>query len=190
MKNFILSLVIAVSSLLCITSCDKEYPEEVTYSGKNIHGFKLNGEKWVRKTAGFLPTGGCTYISNIEIISCNFSSIREDSDHYPSGSFQFMLSANQDSIVLPARYVFTESNDSILLNYETLGYLDPTKCYCLFYYENEKFESSTYSQVISGELELLRFDTLLVGIFEARLTNGTDTLTLTDGKFDYQLTTE
>ena len=188
MKSIIF-FTIVLSALLCITSCDHDYPEDVTYSGENIHGFKLNGEKWVRKTAVFLPTGGCTYDSTIENISCNLSSIQEDSSNYPSGSFQFMFSANQDSIAFPAHYNFTALNDSIFLNYEKPGYLDPTKCYCLFDYYKEKFKSSTYSQVISGELELLRFDTLLVGTFEAQLTNGTDTITLTDGKFDYQLTT-
>jgi hypothetical protein len=188
MKNIIL-LTIVLSTLLCVTSCDKEYPEEVTYSGENIHGFKLNGEKWVRLTT-FLPSSGCTYISNIENVSCNFSSIREDSTHYPSGSFQFMLSAKRDSVVIPGHYDFTALTNSILLNYETPGFLNPTKCYCLFYYEKEKFESSTYSQVIYGELELLRFDTLLVGTFEVQLNNGIDTITITDGKFDYQLTIE
>gem|GEM_PF-1767516 len=188
MKKLFLA-TIAFSILLFINSCDKDYPEEVTYSGKDIHGFKLNGEKWVRiKT--FLPSSGCTYDSNIEIVSCNFSSIMEDSPHYPSGSFQFMLSVNHDSVVIPTHYDFTASNDSVLLNYESHDYLDPTKCYCLFYYEKEKSESFTYSQVISGELELLRFDSLLVGSFEVILTNGTDTITLTDGKFDYKLTIE
>lgn len=52
-----------------------------------------------------------------------------------------------------------------------------------------QYEQITYSKVISGKLELLRFDTLLVGTFDAQLTNGIDTITLTDGKFDYQLTT-
>ena len=188
MKNIIF-FTIVLATLLCIASCEKDYPEEVTYSGENIHGFKLNGEKWLRQTAIFLPSGGCTYDSNTGIVNCNLSSIQEDSSHYPSGSFQFMFSANQDSITFPAHYGFSALNDSIFLNFETPGYLNPKKCYCLFYYEKEKFESSTYSQVISGELELLRFDTLLVGTFEVRLTNGIDTITITDGKFDYQLTT-
>jgi hypothetical protein len=182
-------LLFFIPLLLFFSSCDYNYPEEVTYSGKNIHGFKLNGEEWV-KLKTFLPSSGCTYASDIEIISCGFSSIREDSSHYPQGVFNLMLYADQNSFVAPVYYSFSELNDSILLNYETSNYLDPTTCYCQFIYEKKQYEETTYSKVVSGELQLLRFDTLLVGTFQIQLSDGTDTITLTDGKFDYQLEIE
>ena len=55
MKNIIF-FTIVLSALQCITSCDHDYPEEITYSGENIHGFKINGEKWVRQNTGFNPS--------------------------------------------------------------------------------------------------------------------------------------
>lgn len=179
-------ILMAITLLISMVSCQFDYPEEVTFIGSNTHGFKLNGEKWVREK-GFPPTSGCTFESKIGIISCNLNSIKEDSINFPSGSFQFILSANPKSTVIPIHYDFSDLNDLIISNYETPNYLDSTKCYCLLYYEKGKFKHSTYSNVISGKLQLLRFDSLLVGTFEAQLSNGIDTIAITDGKFDYKI---
>ena len=185
MKKIVL-LTIIISTLLCVASCEYDYPEKVSYSGRGIHGFKLNGEKWVRKSTGFIPSY-CRYESKIEIIISDFFCVKEGCSDTPLGYVYFLLSANKDSVKIPATYIFSDLNDSILLNYETPDYLDQTKCYCQFIYEKEQYERITYSKVISGNLQLLRFDTLLVGTFDAQLSNGIDTIAITDGKFDYQL---
>lgn len=181
-------ILVAITMLVCMASCDYDYPKEVTYNGKNTHGFKLNGEKWVRKSTGFSPSYS-RYELESEIIIGDFFCMKEGGSDYPLGYVYFLLSTNKESIKIPANYIFCDLNDSIFLNYETPGYLEPTKCYLKFIYEKEQYEQITYSEVISGKMQLLRFDSLFVGTFEAKLTNGTDTITLTDGKFDYKLTT-
>jgi len=42
-----------------------------------------------------------------------------------------------------------------------------------------------YTNVLSGEFRIKRQDTIMSGTFDAVITNGTDTLTITEGKFDY-----
>lgn len=189
MKTIFFNTILLLLLIFTLAGCDKEYPEKVTYEGKNEHGFKLNGEKWVRKK-DFLGASECRYESTSEIIGGDLSCSKEGSSDYPFVYFSFLLNAKKNSVVIPANYNFSELNDSILLNYEKPQQLDPAKCYCRFVYEKEKFKITTYSQVISGKLQLLRFDTLLVGTFEVKISNGTDTMNITDGKFDYKLTTE
>lgn len=184
----ITTILTAISMLICMASCDHNYPEEVTYSGENIHGFKLNDEKWVRKSTGFGPSN-CIYEQEKELIGVNLYSKKENTDDSSEVIMRFIIHKDINYFEAPLRFTFFGINDSIesnLIHYENM---DTTKCYIQFIYEKRQYEQITYSKVISGNLQLLRFDTLLVGTFEAQLTNGTDTITLNDGKFDYQLTT-
>lgn len=133
MKNIIF-FTIVLSTLLCITSCDHDYPEEVTYSGENIHGFKLNGEKWVRKSTGFGPSD-CIYEQEKELIGVNLYSKKENTDDSSKVIMRFIIQKDINYFEAPLKFTFFGINDSIesnLIHYENM---DTTKCYIQFIYE-------------------------------------------------------
>lgn len=187
MKKIITSLT-AISMLICIASCDKDYPEEVTYSGKNIHGFKMNSEKWVTYITGFNHIG-IDYDTLNSLLQFYLISKQEKVARYPNGKLYIQLIIKKEDFNSGKIFPFTGFGDKIWdINYP--NNLDSSLAYCEFSYNNEQSKKSTYSEVISGELKFSRLDSIAVGIFEAKLSNGIDTITITDGKFDYQLTTE
>ena len=133
----------------------------------------------MRKSTGLGPSK-CIYEQEKELIGINLYSLEENTDDSSKVIMRFIIQKDINYFEAPLKFSFWGINDSIessLTHYENM---DTTKCYILFIYEKRQYEQISYTEVISGELELLRFDTLLVGTFEAQLT---------DGKFDYQLNT-
>jgi len=183
MKKIIL-ITIALIAIMCLISCEKDYPEEVTYSAKNTHGFKLNDEKWVTFITGFNHIG-IDYDTLNSQLQFHLISKQEKVDRYPNGNLYIQLIIDDENFDSETKFPLAEFDDKI---WDTNN-IDSSLAYCEFNINNEQADNSTYSKVISGELQILRFDTIVAGTFEARLSNGKDTITLTDGKFDYKLTT-
>jgi hypothetical protein len=180
-------ILMAITLLISMASCEHDYPEEVTYTGSNTHGFKLNGEKWVRENTGFVPSR-CIYEQTKELIGINLYSVAEKSTDSQNAAIRFTLQKNKNHFKESLNFDFKDLNDSIINRIISSGELDTTKCYCKIDYWDSNGKHLEYSNVISGNLQLLRFDSLFVGTFDLKLTNGTDTITLTDGKFDYKIT--
>lgn len=181
------TILVAISMLVCMASCEKDYPEEVTYIGENIHGFKLNGEKWVTFITGY-TRNSVDYDTLNNLLLFHFITKQEKGKSFPNGRLELQLIINKEDFSSDIIFPLTEFGDKIWdINYP--NNLDSSVAYCEFLYNKEQSENSAYSEVISGKIQLLRLDTIAVGIFEAKLSNGVDTITITDGKFDYQLTT-
>jgi hypothetical protein len=184
MKRNIL-LTIVISALLCVTACEKDYPEEVTYSGRGILGFKLDGKNWVTYVTGFTPN--CIeYDSTNSLLQFNLLSKQEKVKDYPSGSIDLLLFIDKKDFCSDIKFSLTGISDK----YQDISFpdnLDKSLAYFEFQFHKEQSIETSYSEVISGEIQFLRLDSIAVGTFETRLSNGIDTITITDGKFDYKL---
>jgi len=184
MKRIFL-VTIVISILLCVTACEKDYPEEVTYSGRGILGFKLDGKNWVTYVTGFTPN--CIkYDSTINLLQFNLLAKQEKVKDYPSGSIDLLLLIDKKDFRSNMKFPLTGIGDK----YWDISFpnnLDKSLAYIEFQFDKEKSRETSYSEVISGEIQFLRLDSIAVGTFNARLSNGIDTITITEGKFDYKL---
>jgi len=184
MKKLFLA-TIAFSILLLINSCEKDYPEEVTYSGRGILGFKLDDKKWVTYVTGFNPN--CIeYDSTNSLLQFNLLSKQEKVKDYPSGSIDLLLFIDKKDFRPNMKFPLAGIGDK----YQDISFpnnLNKSLAYFDFQFHKEQSIETSYSEVISGEMQFLRLDSIAAGTFEARLSNGVDTITITEGKFDYKL---
>lgn len=171
-NGIILSLIIIFLIPVMLTSCkEDDYLTEPTAEGLNTHSFKVNGNKWVRFY--YYPSTPLN-VSGNQMEAFFKSKIQGRGIYRPYGNLLFrIISLKAD----PNVYEFD--------NFESV---DSTKCFFMFYYYKDDETSSAealYTNVLSGEFRIKRQDTIMSGTFDAVITNGTDTLTITEGKFDY-----
>jgi len=184
MKRDIL-VTIVISILLCVTACEIDYPEEITYSGRGILGFKLDGKNWVTYVTGFNPN--CIkYDSTINSLQFNLLAKQEKVKDYPRGSIDLLLLIEKKDFRSDLKFPLAGIGDKYL-DISFPENLDKSLAYIEFQFDKERSIKTSYSEVISGEIQFLRLDSIAVGTFNARLSNGIDTITITEGKFDYKL---
>lgn len=175
-----LKLAFIVVMLLTSFSCQKEYMEEPTEEGVNNHSFIMNGEKWARQgytyTPGRLPPA--TFDESINLLKLRLYSYNTPDDDKKS-KLDMDVFLNKEDIITP--YSIS------LQSYDLSGPIDTTKNYLRFrYVSDEKPTWTRYDEVLSANLTITRFDTIVAGTFKAVVSDGTDTFKISDGKFDYQ----
>lgn len=95
----------------------------------------------------------------------------------------------KENIELPFSCSLITVPDSIMSNLTLVSELsDSSKGYMWFKYRiNNESPWQEYSEVISGEFTITRYDTIVSGTFETIVLNGENNFTITEGKFDYEL---
>ena len=174
-----ISKLIALSFLLIIiSSCNKEYMEDSTQQGLNNHSFELDGVKWAKKNAfsdGFNPTA--IYIEKDRITSLNLISYNTSNNNEACIlNLEFYLPKEYN---LPLIVSFSDENiyenktDSAIGNLHTSYRLSDDSVW------------EYYEKVLLGNLTITRFDSIVSGVFETQVASEKDTLTISNGKFDY-----
>lgn len=162
-------------------SCQKEYMEEPTEEGVNNHSFIMNGEKWARQGYIYLPASfppPTAYDDGANLLKFRLFSYNTPDDDKTSKLYMDVY-LDWDGITLP--YSCT------LEDYEYSYNQDTTRNYLMLTYRSEENPTMiTFDEVLSANLIITRFDTIVAGTFNAVVSNGTDTFELLDGKFDYQ----
>jgi hypothetical protein len=157
------------------TSCKEDpYLDEPTAEGLNTHSFKVNGNEWVRYYLR-LQSSPLT-VSDNQLDIYFISKIQGRNVRNPSARLIFRIISLKEG---PNVYELDDFEST-----------DSTKCFFrLSYYKFEETSSAEamYDDVLSGEIRITRQDTIVSGTFNAVITNGTDTLTITEGKFDYNI---
>jgi len=173
--RYLLLIMLFVTGSVLLTSCKEDpYLDEPTTEGLNTHSFKVNGNEWVRYYLRLQSSP--LRVSDNQLDTYFISKIQGRDVRYPSARLIFrIISLKED----PSIYK--------LDNFEST---DSTKCFIrLYYYKDEETssEEAQYDDILSGEFRISRQDTIVSGTFDAVITNGTDTLTITEGKFDYNI---
>lgn len=171
----LLQILLFVTGSVLLTSCKEDpYLDEPTTSGMNTHSFKVNGNEWVRYYLRLQSSP--LKVSDNQLDTYFISKLQGRDVHHPSVRFIFrILSLKED----PSVYELDDFESA-----------DSTKCFfMLFYYKDEETSGAEamFTNVLSGEFRITRQDTIVSGTFDAVITNGTDTLTITEGKFDYNI---
>lgn len=173
--RFFLPVLLFVTGSVLLTSCrEDKYLDEPTKEGLNTHSFKVNGNEWVRYYLRLQSSP--LRVSDNQLDTYFISKIQGRDVRHPSARLIFR--------------VLSLKEDPDVYELDDFGSADSTKCFFrLSYYKDEETSSAEarYDDVLSGEFRITRQDTIVSGTFNAVITNGMDTLTITEGKFDYNM---
>ena len=183
--RFLLTILLFITGSILLTSCKEgEYLDEPTTEGLNTHSFKVNGNQWVRYYYGLQSSP--LRVSDNQLEAFFQSKIQGRDVRRPIGDLLFrIISLKAD----PDVYELDDYTNNMYFNHDFKD-ADSTKCFFrLSYYKAEETSGAEamFTNVFSGQLRITRQDSIVSGTFDAVITNGTDTLTITEGKFDYNI---
>lgn len=173
--KFLLKVLLFVTGSVLLTACKEDaYLDEPTTEGLNTHSFKVNGNEWIRYYLRLQSSP--LRVSDNQLDTYFISKIQGRDVRHPSARLIFRIISLKE--------------DPDVYELDDFGSADPTKCFFrLSYYKDEETSSAEarFDDVLSGEFRIIRQDTIVSGTFDAVITNGNDTLTITEGKFDYNI---
>jgi hypothetical protein len=183
--RFFLPILLFITISVMLTSCKEDpYLDEPTTEGLNTHSFKVNSNEFVRYYLR-LQTSPLR-VSGNQLEAFFISKIHGRDVRRPIGDLLFrIISLKAD----PDGYELDDYTNNMYFNRD-FNDADSTKCFFrLSYYKDEETSGAEamFTNVLSGEFRITRQDTIVSGTFNAVITNGTDTLTITEGKFDYNI---
>ena len=174
MKKNIFCIANIILPALGIVSCKKSVPSNVlppsTQEGKNTVGFKVNGKVWT-------PYSKCSFSQN----PCGAIDLEYNLPNTPKYSFGFNLSRTSDPNSSFRVGTFTSSTISTIGNkYDSVDviYTD---------YSNGNIIDYTKSYNPKGNFTITKIDfnnQIISGTFECTLYSATDSVVITEGRFD------
>lgn len=179
-------LMIASVITLIIDSCEGDYLNEPTSKGINSFSFKVNGQKWVKSAViPSYPFMGINLNRFAESwLSGFFQGDIEGDNNIPGGIVEWVILQHLKISDLPKTFSLMGFADYP----ELYGDIDTSYCYLRFTFFPVNYnERIIFSDIVNGNLEINRFDSICSGTFSFNIASDKDTLSITDGKFDYEI---
>jgi hypothetical protein len=182
-KTSMKNILIVLTCLLIVAGCKKSVDElpEVTQSGANTFGLKLNGEFWVpQKFAGINAP-----ILKAQLTGSNVNDLLITAQNFASEPLESQFNLYIKNITGPGTFQLNQNTDiypSAAVNY---AYYVRRKINPL----NEWITTAQYT----GTVTITKWDltnNIVSGTFEFRagsMDNSTEPITVTDGRFDIRL---